>query len=191
MKITIALLLICATAFAESPDKYAEGAGSLRALLHEGQFFILKPPYAGEATLVFKRGNNLSSPTTLKLHFTHYTPNAAKFNDPGTGLPHRAAIFEGSALDGDAWGHNNFTFCDDKLPDLDRISHSKTLSDLKRSVSRLLSSCEEGDLEPRYWYNCFLLTESNRIHIFMLTATCDKKAQIKTIEVWTGDLAPE
>ncbi len=155
VKRAIFILLLSSAALAGTPEEYAAGRGSLRALLQNEPLFILTPTYKGTVSLVHHRGTrDKGAPTKRDLHFTAFTPDGSRYGDPDCPHPKLPAVVEASPLEGHGFSTGVFAFSE-SAPTADRLSGCTTLKDLRAVVPDLVRVFSEDETRPGYWFNWF------------------------------------
>ena len=190
MKRAIIILLLCSAALAGTPEEYASGRGSLRALLQEMPLFILTPTYKGTVSLVHQRGTRAKdAPTKRDLHFTAFTPDGSRYGEPDCPQPKLPAIIEASPLEGHGFSTRTIAFSE-TAPTVARLSDCTTLKELRIAVPDLVRVFSEDETHPGYWFNWFYLADDGQLQVVLLTAGDDPDGKLVRMEIWTGTIPP-
>lgn len=189
------LAITSCAARGDNPAEYASGTGELRSLLRGERFFALTSPFVGVITLIHpKTPEDLKTPKTRELRFTHFTYDASKYSEPDQRMPSIPAIFTTSRLKDHGYGTGDFVFSADAIPTVESLAACKTVKELRALIPGLVPAySEEVPDSVGYWYHFFRLTPANELEVlFLATGAVRKPVSESTplgeILIWSGRL---
>lgn len=188
-------LLLAGGVGAGTLEEYAAGRGNLRSLLERHALFILTPSYQGSVSLVYHRGpRKKDAPKKRDLHFTAFTPDAARYGETDCPKPKLPAILEATPLEDHGFGTGVVAFSE-SAPAVERLSRCTTLKDLQAEVPGLVhhsldeEEAKEDDTSG-FWFNWFQLEKDGQVQVVMLDVHNDAEGRLISMEIWTGTLPP-
>jgi hypothetical protein len=188
MKRMLLAILLCNAAIAGSPEQYAAGRGSLKALLQNEPLFLLTPTYKGSVSLVHHHDpRDKDVPKQRELHFTAFAPDGSRYGEPDCPHPKLPAVFEASPLEGHGYSTDVFAFSE-SAPAVERLAACTTLKDLRAAVPNLVHVFSEDEARPGYWYNWFYLADDGQLHVTLLSVGDDENGKLIRMEIWAGTI---